>query len=240
MKALVVSGLICLGFVAGCEQNPASETDSSSPSAEQTAEKVEKPAEEEPVNEDDIPMEVDPAATASVELVDFKGKAPDGFATEGDLQAVLGWTDKYGTNAVVIARKDVKDDSLLVVKHATQEGDGSWSETRTFKELVKNCEWDTTLASQVGEWSVTDLDKNGLGEATFAYSAGCRSDVSPVSHKVIITENGNKFVLRGSTKVDPGGGTMGGEFAVDEAFASAPKGFEAHVKKVWRATVVEN
>jgi len=171
-----------------------------------------------------------------LERIDFKGRRPDGFEGKGEVAAVIGFRDKHGINAVVFERTGPNETSqLMTIRHALQEGDGSWTDVRAFKELVSDCEFDITLRPELGDWSVTDLDGDGLGEVTFAYSAGCRSDVSPVAHKVLMTEDGEKYALRGQTKIED----MGGEFKAGPEFAQAPEGFEAHAKSAWAKTVAE-
>ena len=163
---------------------------------------------------------------------------------KGEVASVIGWTDKYGSNAVVFTLQDQKgtgdegNGRLLQIKHALQEGDGSWTEVRSFKELVDDCPFDISLDVFTGDWSVTDLDKDALGEATFAYRAGCRSDVSPVGHKVLMTENGKKWALRGQSRIKEAGGSIGGDFKPD--FKDGPTGGLEHAKMVWEKTVTEN
>lgn len=231
--------LVLLVLSTGCERSnttvEAAEDNSVPDAAETDASaaadsRVRDPAE--------IPMEVDPAATKVVKQVDLQG-APEEFEVDGRVEASVGWTDRFGMNALVISRQDTDDAVQLTVRHALREGDGSWTTVRTFRERVEGCEFDILLAPELGEWTVSDIDEDGLGEATFAYSAACRSDVSPGTHKVIMTEDGDKYALRGSTRVNPGGRPLGGEFEADSAFENAPEGFRAQAEKVWAATVDE-
>lgn len=261
---ILIIALLTTGLLA-CESKPADKPDTEAtptepaaeePSKEEAAEDKEEGAAKKPeaaeegeaeAGEEEPPameMEEDPNARGEVERVDYKNKAPEGFEVKGDVVASFGWRDKYGANAVVFAMtarpSKAGETALLVITHALQEGDGSWKTVRDFKERVADCQFDVTLEPKTGEWSVSDIDGDGLGEATIAYSAGCRSDVSPVTHKILMTEDGEKYALRGQTKVDSGGGVvMGGEFKVDPSFKKAPKGFQAHAEKAWAATVTE-
>ena len=246
----------------GCEKkqddNPAdAPAADAKPAADKPAEDkgAEKPAEKEGTKPaaaadkegdgeatgDEIPadaMEKDPAATDSIKKVDFGGKAPEGAEVNGKLQFAFGWTDKHGTNAIVAGIKESKGKSedgkthLLVIDHLNQEGDGSWTQVRRFRELVEDCQFDVHMAAMQGDWSITDLDKDGLGEATVAWRAGCTSDVSPDPHKVLLTENGEKYILRGQSKVDG----MGGDYKADAAFKKGPEEFLKHTKMVWDKT----
>lgn len=184
-------------------------------------------------------MEKDPNATDTVKAVQIKkDELPEGYKSKGKFINAIGWTDKFGRNAVFFFKKTGKGKAMLTASHMVWEG-SSWEEVRTYKELVQKCEFDIELSHQIGKWSVTDIDKNGHGEATFAWHAGCRSDVSPVTHKVLLvtTEKGKgtKYVLRGQTRVEK----VGGKYKMDPAFAKAPKGFLVHAKVVWKATAEE-
>lgn len=209
---------------------------SPTPEAPAAATPPEEPASEADIEaaEAAIPAEEDPAASDTVVPVELGQGAPEGFEISGKVEQVLGWRDKYGTNAVVITSNTQKSGGgLLLAKHARQEGDGSWSEVRELRELVESCEFDLVLAPRAEtSWSITDLDKDGIGEATFAWTADCTSDVSPNMHKVLLIEDGEKYVLRGVTQVEG----MGGEFKADAAFDRAPAAFRAHAEKVWETT----
>jgi len=79
------------------------------------------------------------------------------------------------------------------------------------------------------------MDNNNLGEITFAYKLACISDASPLTLKLLILENGNKYIIRGTTKVD-----LGPEYriestkSIDPSFDKAPKSFLLHAKKTWK------
>lgn len=188
-------------------------------------------------------MEVDPSASKSVKPLDLHGKLPADAKAPGKFITALAWNDKYGRNALVIGKARSKHGDQvterLVADYMVWEGD-SWTSQRKFREVVAKCEFDITLVPQTGKWSITDLDSNGVAEVTFAYHTGCRSDVSPITHKVLIfTSDGKggtaKYALRGYTLIDKVGGT----FKVDSAFKSAPSAFLAHAKKAWKLTVNE-
>lgn len=59
---------------------------------------------------------------------------------------------------------------------------------------------DPALAAQVrGPLEVTDVDGDQVGELTFAYSLGCRGDISPLTFKLLVLEDGARYILRGET-----------------------------------------
>lgn len=228
---------------AATSQQPEATTPDEKKPAEEAAKETtptEEPGGGDAPSEDDIPSEVEMPTKLSD--ITHSKKLPEAFEIDGEVAAVVGWSDKFGRNALVITTEDQKgkgdaQGKLMRAKHALQEGDGSWTEVRAFKELVDDCQFDITLEVFTGDWSVTDLDNDALGEVTFAYRAGCRSDVSPVAHKVLMTENGKKWALRGQSRIEIAGAADGGDFKPD--FKEAPEGGLAHAKKVWEKTVTE-
>jgi len=262
LGALALAG--CKAKPAHAPVAPKAPVSPTSPPAA-VAEKVEKPAPKQPETAKKVPhpapkptaptkapavakvpvaaMEHDPNATAEVKRLDLKGKAPDGAKVTGKYSSAVTWTDKLGLQTLVLGIRETKRgdavSTLLVADYQSREGDG-WSSDRTFKEWVRACQFDTTLTPFTGSWSVTDLNKDGLAEITFAYHVGCRSDVSPVTQKVLMfTSDGKggttKYALRGDTRVTG----VGGAFKVDPAFKGAPAGFLAHAQKVWKRLVDE-
>ena len=184
-----------------------------------------KPAEPETPGEPaPEPMEEDPNATKSVVVIDLEGQPPEGAKVRGEFAGALSWTDKYGKHAVVFGIKthegEASTTSMLVADFQSWEGD-AWVSQREFKERVDKCEFDTSLEPFVGDWSVTDLDHNGIAEVTFAWKAGCRSDVSPVTHKVLLVgfdaeARVAKYVLRGTGGIEIAG-------ALDPASSANPR-----------------
>src|SRR5690606_29174293 len=74
---------------------------------------------------------------------------------------------------------------------------------------------------------------DGIGEVAFAYRADCVSDMSPVTVKLLLLENGDKYILRGTTRIEDPGGAYGGDLKVDPSFTKGPKEFLAHAKALW-------
>lgn len=194
-------------------------------------------------------MEHDPNATEVVTPLDTKGKLPDDAEVHGEFKGALSWTDRYGKHALVFGLavhegEDENTTSVLVADFMSWEG-SAWVSQRKFKERVEKCQFDTVLEPITGDWSVTDLDGDGLAELTFAWRAGCRSDVSPVSHKVLLVGFDDeaevaKYALRGTTGIEVAG-SLDPESSVktDPAFGEAHKAFLTHAKSVWEKTSIE-
>lgn len=213
------------------------------------AAKTEEAAKEEETEEqvDPSAMETDPAATEGLGDIDYTGKLLEkddqvGALYEGaKVQKSVSWTDKNGQQIFLIASAEQsKGGGMFRAIRATREGDGSWTTTREFKELVNECEFDLVMTPILDEkLSLTDLNKDGIGEVTFGWIADCTSDVSPNNYKILMSDGEEKYAIRGNTKVNPGNGEyLGGDQKVDPSFEKAPAGFLDHAKKVWDAHVL--
>ena len=103
------------------------------------------------------------------------------------------------------------------------------------QDIVKECDADLTLDYIANSLSVTDINKNGIGESTFLYTLGCRSDVSPLGYKLLMHEGKDKYAIRGTRLiVMKGAKPYGGEIKVDPSFDNAPVGFLDYAKKQWK------
>lgn len=209
-----------------------------------------KPAQEVEDKEEEVDpaaMETDPAATSTLSAIDFTGK----ILTEDDqiaelhkgakIQKSVSWTDKYGQQIFLIATSDqANGGGMLRAIRASREGDGSWSTTREFKEVVDSCEFDLVLTPILDEeLSLTDINRDGVAEVTFGWIADCTSDVSPLTYKILMSDGDEKYAIRGNSKVNAGGDEyFGGDQKVDPSFEKAPEGYLAHAKKVWDAHVI--
>jgi len=99
---------------------------------------------------------------------------------------------------------------------------GKLKQVRLVQDGVSGCDFDVTASLVPGSVTVTDEDTDGKVELTFAYDTACRSDVSPVTRKLLVLEGTAKHALRGSAKLDVGNGaTEGGDYKAD-GFAKQP------------------
>ena len=84
--------------------------------------------------------------------------------------------------------------------------------------------------------SITDLDSDGIAEATVAYHSMCAGDVGPHTVKVIMREQGEKYAVRGESFVNLGKGqSLGGEHRFDPPAETLPPAFRKHLTQVWRS-----
>lgn len=173
---------------------------------------------------------------------------PSDCVFEGDQVDAYSWVDKNGINYFIRTLGDIKSGVPEDASNPTPSSQNlyAYHYTRTdskadavllkeTNDFVKDCEFDLILSHELDALTLTDIDNNEIGEIAFIYRTGCTSDVSPSTQKLIMLENGNKYPLRGTTKVME----VGGEFEAGEEFKSAPDGFQAHAEKLWSEHLVE-
>jgi len=166
---------------------------------------------------------------------------PAGVTVRGEFQSGVKFSDKNGTNYLLFAGSaNKKDNSLaLYVEDWVVPAKGSPRNLLPVRDFVEPCPLAPSAKFHKAALAVTDLDGDGIAEVTFAYELACRSDVSPSTYKLLVLENGTKYILRGQTTVDPGDGIMGGKFTADPVEAKWPAAFLAHAKKVWTSTMAD-
>ena len=200
------------------------------------------PVADEPAADPAAEPEGEPAALEK--LAFDKGAVPSGIEIDGELDTGLRFRDKNGENWLLVSYKEPKTkDSgasrYLYVKHVAVAGDET-RELRVVRDKVEDCEYDMLVQVHPDSLVVTDLDGDGAGEVTFGYKLACRSDMSPATFKLLVLEEGDKYILRGDTKIGTDDiGFDGGNYKVDPSFKKAPPGFLEHAKKLWPSLVLE-
>jgi hypothetical protein len=140
---------------------------------------------------------------------------PKAITFNGKLLEVWTWNDNSGENFLLltnVADYPVKsagynEDSRSSDIYAYQyvQTDTGYRMVWKLIDFIKECPFDITLAFFKGSVSITDLDADGIAEATIIYKLSCRSDVSPDYMKLIMREGTAKYSLRG-WMCDPGNG----------------------------------
>ena len=163
---------------------------------------------------------------------------------QGSIVSGKRWTDKNGENIVILTLTKIhnsKKDSFngdyshaqeLYAYQYVKKSEG-WSQLWKINDFIEDCPLDLTLEFIGGSLSVTDLNKNGIGETTFLYKMACRGDVSPCDLKLMMHEGDIKYAIRGTMKLKVQNESYGGEYKVDKSFDSAPKGFLDYAKEQW-------
>lgn len=184
--------------------------------------------------------------------VDRDPKVPKGLRVPGKTHQVVGWRDAKGDNLAVFSAKEWVDkgqgydggDRRNVVLYMSHFLLGKKPQlVRRITDYVKECDWDEWARFlNVGQEDITDLDGDGIAEHTIAYHLGCRSDLSPLTLKVLLLEHGEKYAIRGTTRIDPidcgCSNGMGGDQEVDPHLQKNAA-FLAHAQKVWNKVGVD-
>ncbi|TAL70339.1 MAG: hypothetical protein EPN82_03035 [Bacteroidetes bacterium] len=173
------------------------------------------------------------ATEPSFKVLEFKKASfPSSLVYKGSVVQGLHWSDKNGDNYFLLTEENTSEkyDSTNDWNYKTKFWHGyhfaNYNQTeykllREFTDFVKDCEFDLMQEFLADYFTVTDLDKNNLGEVTVIYTKTCTSDVSPQDIILLMFENGTKYAIRGLTNVDVPGLSIKGERKVDASFNSA-------------------
>lgn len=155
---------------------------------------------------------------------------------------VAVFADAKGEHRVTVTIEPVKEtdsgkSQRLTALHEARANDkAAWTKVWDAKDFENDCQFDLSLQFDPKDLVISDVDDNGAAEIALAYQLGCRSDVSPLTLKLLVYDGATKYALRGTAKTRTGEKEfMGGDFKADPAFAKAPKGLLEHAKKLWAA-----
>lgn len=156
----------------------------------------------------------------------------------------LRFTDKTGEHVVRWLLTDTngkgENADRVVTRELTVTHVVGKKELFKARDFERDCDFDLTLELLEGSVQVTDLDDDGEPEISFAYQLACRSDVSPLTVKLLMYEGSTKYALRGQSRTQVGETEfIGGDFKADPAFDKAPKAFLAFASKRWKELVAE-
>jgi hypothetical protein len=147
----------------------------------------------------------------------------------GNIIRQITWIDKNGENLALFTKKGPE---IWVYHYAFPSG--SPQLLRKVRDNEFNCEFDMSLNFIEKTIGVTDLDSDNYGELTFAYEKGCRSDVSPLDMKLLIIENGDKYIIRGRQTLEMPDYIERGSKNIDPSFYNGPRTFLNHALSVWK------
>ncbi len=174
------------------------------------------------------------AAPSRFQLLSFDMNAANALATTGAIIQGASWRDAVGENTFFLTRSHTLDRekrsiTQLKAYHYIKGAAGEITLSREVKEGGEPCEFADVTGFRANTIKVGDLDGDNVGEASFAYEVGCSNDPSPQSFKLLLLENGAKYILRGKTRI----GSDGGDFAPDPAFTQWPPNTEPFVRAEW-------
>jgi len=143
--------------------------------------------------------------------------------------------DKNGKNYFVATtlqnRSDEWESKGILVQQYIEKANKELVLLRQITDYENRCEFDNDLQFLTESLTISDLDKNKYVEITFLYKVGCRSDVSPITLKLMVIENGNKAAIRGKTL--PRGFDFQKEKVADSSFNKLPKPIKDQANKLW-------
>jgi len=201
--------LLILACNQATEQNPSAETQ------EEVTSTPAPPEKQKPINST---FQILKQSNANISKLEY----------DGEIVNKRYWQDANGENIALFTQ--TKEE--LFAYHYTINADEVKLMRRVY-DFEKDCEFDLFLELMDDAFNVTDLDQNNIGELTFAYKKACISDVSPKELKLLMLENGEKYIIRGFTSIDVPGVKIDGAKEVDSSFDHAPTSFRAHADQVW-------
>ncbi|GEM_PF-3471444 len=169
---------------------------------------------------------------------------PKGLSFKGEVISGMSWEDKLGLNYLVFSKTHSKKETSLYINHFLLNEIG----LKTLRSLkdYQYCNYrfdeidNAAIDLRELAFQISDLNGDGIGEATFGYSKNCeKNSASPYS--LFVLENGKKFKLKGSQKVKGGKRITGnmasskGMFEPNDLVKSNPI-FLEHLKQVWLRT----
>ncbi|MBI5402145.1 MAG: hypothetical protein HY959_01980 [Ignavibacteriae bacterium] len=221
-------------------------TGSKEETKEEKPEKKEQLAKEEKQEEKNVSQgNTSTGGSDEIIMKDFdKNDLPSDVKYQGSIFNGKRWSDKNGENIIILTTTkehssgtkgfdgEFERSKELYGYQYVKKSDG-WSQLWKINDFIEKCPLDLTLEFIGGSLSVTDLNKNGIGETTFLYKMTCRGDVSPCDMKLIMHEGETKYAIRGVMKMYVDNRWYGGDYKVDKSFNDAPSGFLDYAKEQW-------
>ncbi len=160
--------------------------------------------------------------------------------TDGSIVAYAGFKDNNGINSVVITETELNGTAGKSLYGYHFLGDDGSQLLWKIQDFIRDCEVDITLEYIESSLTVSDINKNGIGESAFLYKLSCKGDVSPDDLKLIMHESDKKYAIRGSMDLDVTGyGLERGVMNIDPSFKGAPDGFKDFAVDRWNKFKLE-
>jgi hypothetical protein len=147
---------------------------------------------------------------------------------KGSIVNGLSWKDSKGEHRALFTRIPAQMNtaglqSAAIYAYCFSKNTAVWKKTWEVKDRIDACEVDAICDFLPNSFTITDNDRNDVGEVTFLYKLSCKGDVSPDEKKLIMYEGVNKYAIRGSTIITYNGSKEGGDKKIDASFAKAAK-----------------
>lgn len=163
---------------------------------------------------------------------------------KGDIVDIAAWNDENGENLLLLSslkstRKETSEmpESVSIELHAyhyVKKGE-DYDLVREIKDYSNDCIFAQESDFVLKSLKITDKDNDNYGEAIFIYHLQCASELSPKTIKLLILEDGNKYIIRGNSAVmySPFEGYMGGGKTIDSELKNAPKEILEYAEQEW-------
>ena len=171
---------------------------------------------------------------SSFKVLDVSKYNPEKLPHQGQISFKRIWHDLNGENIVLFTLKNYE----LFVYHYVIKND-IVRQLRKVYDIEADCEYDLSLYFIDSSIVISDLDQDNYGEITFAYRKACRSDVSSSAMKLLTLENGEKYIIRGTTKISLPGYSEESQKKIDPSFYNAPHPFLTNANRIWQANIID-
>jgi hypothetical protein len=176
-----------------------------------------------------------------VPLLEFKAGMVNKKLYKGQIKAGKRWKDSRGENIVILTQtgvywKDVYDatrSAKLYAYHFIKSTDSTLKEVWKLNEIVDECAFEVRCEFFNNSLTITDLDKDGIAEVSFAYVLGCQKGPDPDEKKLVLYEGKDQYHIKGTTTVFKEKKQLGGDKEADKKFEQAPDGFLEFANKQW-------
>lgn len=200
------------------------------------------------VNEKMPQKEEEGEMIGKIRLIPFdKNDLPKETKYEGNIYYGVKFKDLNGENILILTATNItehqKKSDDRVGRHRELYGylflkkEGKYDQVWKFQDDIQSCELDIVCDFVANSLAITDLDDDGLAEASFLYRLGCRGDVSPSNQKLLMYEDGKKYAMRGNATIkwETNGKKHkeGGDYKFDENMQNAPKSFALYAQERW-------
>lgn len=182
-----------------------------------------------PDNTDTSPQQEQATATPVFQVLPFdKNEHFYEDSIKGAVVDGLAWRDAESEQRVLFTAVPVKLDkngqqSGAIYAYCFIQSGEAWQKKWEVKDRIDNCDVDATCEFLPGSFSITDNDKNNMGEVTFLYKLSCKGDVSADDKKLIMYEGMNKYAIRGTTILQFPESREGGDKRIDASFNKAAR-----------------
>jgi hypothetical protein len=145
---------------------------------------------------------------------------------KGSIVNGLSWRDAKGEHRALFTKIPAQMNaagvqSASIYAYCFSKNTTQWKKTWEVKDRIDACEVDATCEFLPKSFTITDNDRNDVGEVTFLYKLSCKGDVSPDDKKLIMYEGTNKYAIRGTTILEYNGSKEGGDKKIDASFTKA-------------------